>query len=142
MLLSSCATVPTEETGSVATAAATALEELPAQTLGSGQCALILWSNPAQPKRIAMTVDEPAIARIQIDGRLLQLPRVSARGEAIHGMFPEQTYRGEGISLAVSFGAEPRELTAGAVIPTAVVEYTDASGWAAVIPAAGMIACR
>jgi hypothetical protein len=118
------------------------LEEIPTQTLGSGQCALVLWSNPAQPKRIAMTLDEPAIARIQVGGKIFQLPRVATSGRALHGMFPQQTYRGEGISLAVSFGADAKEMNGGAVIPEAVVEYTDQNGWAAIIPAAGMIACR
>jgi hypothetical protein len=138
-----CATAQSPEPATQSAAAADAtLEELPAQTLAAGQCALVLWSNPAEPKRIAMTIDEPAIARIQIDGRLVQLPRVAGTGEAIHGMFAQQIYRGEGLSLAVSFTAAPREMNGGAVIPTAVVEYTDANGWAAVIPAAGMIACR
>jgi hypothetical protein len=64
-------------------------------------------------------------------------------GQPLYGQFPEQRYRGDGVSLTVSFSASAaRGLAGGAVISNAVVEYVDGNGWASIIPAAGLIVCE
>jgi hypothetical protein len=76
-------------------------------------------------------------------GRVVELNRVTQSGRAIHGLFSEQRYRGDGISLEVSFAPEDARLLAGgAVVSSAVVEFDDPIGWTSVIPAVGLIACQ
>jgi hypothetical protein len=120
-----------------------ALAELPTQVLAQGQCALVLWSRNPTPVRFAVTLDQPAVARVSMNGRVVELARVSQDGPSIHGQFPEQRYRGEGMSLEVSFmPADARQLSGGAVISSALVEFDDPTGWTSVIPAVGVIACQ
>jgi hypothetical protein len=122
---------------------AAALSELPTQVLGQGQCALVLWSRNSTPVRFAVTLDQPAVARVSMKGRVIELARVSQNGQSIHGQFPVQHYRGEGMSLEVSFTPEDaRQLAGGAVVSSAVVEFDDPTGWTSVIPAVGVIACQ
>jgi len=145
LLLASCASGPMDEQG-VAPADITgmsALAELPTQQLARGQCALVLWSRNTTPVRFLVTLDQPAVASVMVQGRIVQLARVQQTGQSLHGQFPQQHYRGEGLSLEVSFAREDaRELAGGAVVSSAVVEYVDAAGWTSIIPAAGLIACQ
>jgi len=122
---------------------AAALAELPTQVLSPDQCALVLWSRTSTPLRFAVTLDQPAVARVNMKGRVVELSRVTQSGRAIHGQFSEQRYRGDGISLEVSFAPEDARLLAGgAVVSSAVVEFDDPTGWTSVIPAVGLIACQ
>lgn len=119
------------------------LAELPTQQLSRGQCALVLWSRNATPVRFLVTLDQPAVAHVMVQGRIVQLARVQQTGQSLYGQFPQQHYRGEGISLQVSFArTDARELAGGAVVSSAVVEYVDAAGWTSIIPSAGLIACQ
>jgi hypothetical protein len=119
------------------------LSELPTQQLERGQCALVLWSRDSTPVRFVVTLDQPAVARVGMKGRVVELARVAQSGQSIHGQFPEQQYRGEGVSLEISFVPdEARELAGGAVVSSVVVEYVDPNGWTSVIPAVGLIACQ
>lgn len=122
---------------------AATLSELPTQILGQGQCALVLWSRNSTPVRFAVTLDQPAVARVSMKGRVIELARVSQNGQSIHGQFPEQRYRGEGMALEISFMPEDaRQLAGGAVVSSAVVEFDDPTGWTSIIPAVGVIACQ
>jgi hypothetical protein len=119
------------------------LSELPTQQLERDQCALVLWSRDSRQVRFVVTLDRPAIARVSMKGRVVELSRVAQSGQAIHGQFAEQQYRGEGLSLDISFvPGEVRELAGGAVVSSVVVEYVDPGGWTSVIPAVGLIACQ
>src|SRR5688572_8150998 len=127
LLLASCASGPPGEQRSAPAAADAmtmpALAELPTQQLARGQCALALWSRNATPVRFVVTLDQPAVARMSVKGRVVELARVAQSGQSIHGHFPEQHYRGEGISLGVSFvGDDARQLAGGAVVSSAIVE--------------------
>ena len=115
----------------------------PTQVLAQGQCALVLWSRNSTPVRFAVMLDQPAVARVSMKGRVVELARVSQNGQSIHGQFPEQHYRGEGMSLEVSFVPEDaRQLAGGAVVSSAVVEFDDPTGWTSIIPSVGVIACQ
>ena len=146
LLLAACAGGSSSEKTTAAVAdpmGAAALSELPTQVLARGQCALVLWSRNSTPVRFAVTLDQPAVARVSMKGRVVEFARVSQNGQSIHGQFPEQHYRGEGMSLEVSFMPEDaRQLAGGAVVSSAVVEFDDPTGWTSVIPAVGVIACQ
>ncbi|MBX3479206.1 MAG: hypothetical protein KF842_02320 [Caulobacter sp.] len=120
-----------------------AFAELPPQELAAGQCALFLWARTSPPRRFLMATQNPASARVSLDGRTLDLPLSAWDGEAVYGVHETQTFAGEGVTLTVRFTAEERKgLVGGLVVPSASVEYRDAAGWETVIPAAGMIACQ
>jgi hypothetical protein len=88
-------------------------------------------------------LDQPAVARVSMKGRVVELARVSQNGQSIHGQFPEQHYRGEGMALGVSFMPDDaRQLAGGAVVSSAVVEFDDPAGWTSIVPAVGVIACQ
>ena len=146
LLLAACTSTPAAEQSMMQAADPTGmpkLAELPTQQLARGQCALVLWSRNATPVRFLVTLDQPAVANVMVQGRIVQLARVEQTGQSLHGQFPQQHYRGEGISLEVSFARnDARELAGGAVVSSAVVEYVDAAGWTSIIPAAGLIACQ
>jgi hypothetical protein len=143
LLIGGCASTGQGRSAADQPSATPVLDELPPQDLARGQCALVLWAQRGTPTRIVMTLSQPAVARIRLSGRLMDLARVSQNGEAVHGQFPSQAYRGEGVSLSLSFTAENASpLTGGAVVPSAVVELVDGNGWTSVIPAAGIIACQ
>jgi len=146
MLLAACAGELSGEKPATAIAdpmGAAALSELPTQVLAQGQCCLVLWSRSSMLLRFVVTLDRPAVARVSMKGRLVELARVSQTGQSIHGQFPEQRYRGEGVSLEISFMPEDaRPLAGGAVVSSAVVEFDDPAGWTSVIPAIGLIACQ
>jgi hypothetical protein len=146
MLLVGCAGASSEGQPAAVIAdpmGAAALAELPTQVLAPGQCALVLWSRNSTPMRFAVTLDQPAVARVSMKGKVVELDRVTHSGQAIHGQYPEQRYRGEGLSLEVSFVPEDaRQLAGGAVVSSAVVEFDDPTGWTSIIPAVGLIACQ
>ncbi len=119
------------------------LEALPTQALASGQCALFLWARTTPPRRVFMALQDPAVARIRINGRSVDLPRTAAEGESAYGHAPMQRYEGEGITLTMTIQMDARSgLVGGAVIPTGSLEYRDAKGWETVIPVAGMVGCQ
>lgn len=119
------------------------LEALPTQTLASGQCALFLWARTTPPRRVFMALQDPAVARIRIEGRSIDLPRTAAEGESAYGHAPLQRYEGGGITLTMTIQMDARSgLVGGAVIPTGSLEYRDAKGWETVIPVAGMVGCQ
>ncbi len=119
------------------------LEALPTQTLAGGQCALFLWARTTPPRRVFMALQDPAVARIRVDGRSVDLPRMAAEGENAYGHAPMQRYEGEGIVLTMTIQMDARSgLVGGAVIPTGSLEYRDARGWETIIPVAGMVGCQ
>jgi hypothetical protein len=119
------------------------LEALPTQTLAGGQCALFLWARTTPPRRVFMASQDPAVARIRIDGRSLDLPRAGAEGESAYGHAPVQRYEGQGITLTVRIEMDARSgLIGGAVVPSGSLEYRDAKGWEIIIPVAGMVGCQ
>lgn len=119
------------------------LEELPAQTLTRGQCALVLWSRTTPTRRLLMALNEPPSVRVQVGGRTLALGRTATAGETAFGHHPNQTYAGEGVTVAISAEFDAREgLVGGAAVPSASVAFRSADGAETVIPAAGLLACQ
>ena len=142
LLLAGCAHQPTTRTAQSASPTGPLFGELPAQELKRGECALVLWSRKQPSVRFLMALNNPAVARVQIQGHVEEFSRVVQTGRPIYGQFADQHYRGNGTSLEVNLSADERsELSSGAIV-SAVVEYSDAQGWMTVVPAAGLIACQ
>ena len=143
-LLAGCAGGVTEPPAPPsATLAGTPFAELPPQPMLEGQCTLVLWSRTDPPLRFLMAFDTPATARVFLDGEVVQLTRVSESGTPVSGQFPEQMFARDGLSLNVSFTTEESGvLEDGMRVSSASVEYSGPTGWTALIPAAGLIACR
>jgi|GEM_PF-1676574 len=117
--------------------------EIPPQELASGQCALFLWARTSPARRFLMATQNPASARVSLNGKTLDLPLTEWDGDSVYGLYEVQVFSGEGITLTVRFTAEARKgLVGGLVAPEASVEYRDAAGWETVIPAAGILACQ
>jgi hypothetical protein len=117
--------------------------ELAPQKLANGQCALFLWANTSPARRILMATQNPASARVVMKGKTLDLPLTSWDGEQVMGLYEQQTFSGEGVTLTVRFRPEAtRGLVGGVVARDGSVELKDAAGWETVVPAAGMIACQ
>ena len=141
-LLAGCAATGPDRTPPPA-AAGLPLSELPAQNLQKGQCAMFLWARTTPPRRVFMALHDPAMARIVVGTRTLDLPRTGWSGEASFGHYPEQRFAGPGFDLRVSVQMDARPgLSGGAVVPSGLVEYRDNTGAETLIPVAGMVACQ
>lgn len=119
------------------------LEELPPQRLSSGQCAMVLWSRAARPERLAMALSEPMVVRLQVNGRLIELPLVEREGRQVFGHYPNQRYADGNLSatLRVSFDLQ-QNLVGGAVARDGAIELVDRTGWTATVPVGGLVACE
>ncbi len=145
VLFSACAVTPKSVPAMPAVPAPSqaGLGEVQTQPLNSGQCAMALWARRMPPSRILVAIDKPGVARIELDGKQIELVRVGQSGEPLYGQFPEQRFSGGGISLGVSFAIDDaRDISGGAMLSSVVVEYVDAKGWTSVIPATGLIGCQ
>lgn len=119
------------------------LQLLPPQTLAARQCALFLWQKSEQPRRVLMALDTPPIARVQIDGRLIDLARIEVSGDLQWGHFPHAVYRGSGLTLRLDLVIEDRErLVGGGLVPEGSISIERENGWSMIVPVAGMIACQ
>jgi hypothetical protein len=90
-----------------------------------------------------MALNSPALARVRIGGRTVDLPRTSFEGEAAFGHYPEQRFAGDGVTLSMQVEIEARgALVGGAVAPSGTLTYEDRSGESVVLPVAGLVACQ
>lgn len=119
------------------------LAALDPQALEPGRCGLFLWSRGERPTFVFVAYDQPASARVNIDGRVRDLPRTRFSGGVLTGHFEHQTYAGDGVTLEVEVRAdEGRPVRDGTVIGDGIIRITDASGWETVAPVGGLIACQ
>lgn len=119
------------------------LQTLPPQRLAPGQCALVLWRKGGGNSRIFMALSEPAMARVRIAGRDIDLTRTDAEGDRAFGLSPRQTYQGGGVALTVDLEIDPdRGLLAGAVVPSGVLDLRREGGTSVILPVGGLIACQ
>lgn len=119
------------------------LQELPTQTLRSGDCMLALWSRGPVPQRIFAAFAAPPVARVRIDGQTRDLARTAFDGPELYGHPQHQTFAAGDMTLQVDleFGAD-RGLVGGVVVPRGTLTLRQAGGWEAVAPVGGMIACE
>lgn len=140
-----CASAPVQPPQAVAASPSVGvtLEELPPQRLEKGQCALVLWSRTPKPERLVMALNEPAVARVQIAGQIVELPQVERDGRQTYGHFPNQRYADSRLSITLRVIFDGQEnLVGGSVARDGALEIVDNKGWSAAIPVGGLVACQ
>ena len=115
------------------------LGELPPQALPAGECALFLWDR-ASARRFAMLGRNPAMLRLMIEGKAVDLPQTTAEGSAVLGFAPTTRYRSASRSYEVRLTILPAT-AGGAVVQDGSLTITEADGSALVLPVAGLAGC-
>ncbi|WP_380877367.1 hypothetical protein ACFB49_12510 [Sphingomonas sp. DBB INV C78] len=119
------------------------LGTLPRQDLAAGQCALFLWKAGNEARLVLMARTAPAVARIMLGGRLMDLARTNGVGENPDGLFANAVYSDGATTVTVEATLERRpNLQGGAVVTNGSLRLDQASGESFVMPAAGLLACR
>jgi hypothetical protein len=114
---------------------------LPDAALPKGDCGMILWTlDVERPLPVFRAISQKG-AEIVLDGQLQELQLADAGGGSGFGVFEEQTFSAEGLSVSVRvrFGLG---FDGGAYLERGLVSIEKADGWKTVIPAAGIAGCR
>lgn len=121
----------------------TRLGALQPQRLGSGECGMFLWSRSEDRPLVFFSNSTHGDARVMVDGRQQEIPRISSAGDAIAGQQATQSYvwRDLRFNVAVAFERR-RELVRGAVIQRGTLELQHRDGWQYVMPVGGLVACE
>jgi hypothetical protein len=111
------------------------LESMAAPALVPGQCALFLWSRaPGQRDRALVAVvaeARPAFVRVQIGGRVLDIPAAQGAGTAASAIqFAKPPY---GVAIRLAPGAGE--------VRNGLVRLTGPRGWEAITPVSGRRVC-
>lgn len=116
---------------------------LVAQRLAPGECGMFLWSRSEERPLVFFSNSKHGDARVMIDGRQQEIPKVAAAGEAIAGQQAEQSFswRDLRFNIAVEFERR-RELPRGAVIQRGTLQVQHRDGWHYVVPVGGLVACE
>ncbi|WP_156678587.1 hypothetical protein [Sphingomonas profundi] len=115
------------------------LGALPRQALGAGECGLFLWKAAPSARLVLMAKSgPPTFARILLDGRPVDLPRLGGGDFASE---PTARYGDGRITLSLELSIENRRgLSDGAVVAGSLgLERTDGDGF--VLPVTGLLAC-
>lgn len=119
------------------------LEALPPQPLDTGRCGLFLWSRDGQHAFVLVAYDEPAHARIRLNGAARDLPRIAFDGENAAGHFARQRFADRGLQLDLDIKfSDDRQIRDGAIVEQGLIRLIDASGWQSVHAVGGMVACK
>lgn len=116
---------------------------LPQQALPARGCAAYLFTTGTTRTLAAMVTADPATLRVTIDGKVTDLPRTGATGNALLGFNAENVYRGGAAVATVQLTIEMRQnLTAGAAVPSATLRLDREGRDTVVIPLAGLVGCQ
>ncbi len=116
---------------------------LPQQALPSRGCAAYLFTTGTTRTLAAMVTADPAALRVTIDGKVTDLPRTGATGNALLGFNAENVYRAGDAVATVQLTIEIRQnLTAGAAVPSATLRLDREGRDTVVIPLAGLVGCQ
>jgi hypothetical protein len=118
-------------------------DALESQPLGQGECGMFLWGrNGEQPILLLAAFASPAEARVRVNGRDRRLRRMNADGASRYGLFENQSFSDDRMTLEVDVVFdENRELTDGVALERGVIRARDAEGWEVVISVGGLIGC-
>lgn len=117
------------------------LAELPPQVLAVNECALVLWER-GTGKRIAMLTLRPEAIRIVSDGRVLNLPKISADGEPVVG-FPARMQFSDGrVSIMTSMAIVANDVAGSAIVRDGIISVTGRDGVEVVSSVAGIAGCN
>lgn len=145
LVLAGCGAGVTRQAPVVATKAVAdgiPLGALPRQALAKGECGLFLWLAGGSPRLVLMAKSAtPPFARILLDGRLIDLPRLGD-GAADFASDPDARYGDGRITAAIDVTLEARRgLSDGGVVTAGSlrIDRTDGDGF--VVPISGLLAC-
>jgi hypothetical protein len=104
---------------------------------------MFLWGrNGEQPILLLAAFASPAEARVRVNGRDRRLRRMNADGASRYGLFENQSFSDDRMTLEVDVVFdENRELTDGVALERGVIRARDAEGWEVVISVGGLIGC-
>ncbi|MFK3888155.1 hypothetical protein [Sphingomonas sp. NPDC079357] len=115
---------------------------LPQQALPARGCAAYLFSTGTTRTLAAMATADPGTLRLSVDGKMIDLPRTGATGNAQLGLNAESVYRLGDIVATVQMTVELRQnLTAGAAVPVATLRLDRDGRDTVVVPLAGLVGC-
>ncbi|TVV74264.1 hypothetical protein FOY91_10345 [Sphingomonas solaris] len=118
------------------------LGALPRQALGTGQCGLFLWKPGAGARLVLMAKSgPPPFARLILDGRTLDLPRLG--GDAPADATADVTPRyGDGqTTAALDLTIEPRRGLSDGAVAHGSLRIERAGGEGFVVPVSGLLGC-
>lgn len=121
------------------------LGALPKQDLKPGECAIFLWKTGEGARLLLVAWPDPPRARILLDGKPVDLPRLPAAAGAapVQGQDPHARYGDGAITLTLDLTIEARAgLTDGAVIPSGSLAFGRQNGESIVVPVRGLLGCR
>lgn len=112
-----------------------------AQDLPAQGCAAYLWSRTEPPALVAMA--EPARLRVQLGGKVVDLARATAEGDAGLGLARRTHYASAEVGVTLELQIEQRpDLTKGALAREGTLTLERVGQDAVVTPVAGMVGCR
>ncbi|MEH3121452.1 MAG: hypothetical protein PGN16_05610 [Sphingomonas phyllosphaerae] len=107
-----------------------------------GGCAAYLFSTGTTRTLAALATADPATLRLSIDGKLIDLPRTGATGNAPLGFNAETVYRAGDMVATVQMTVELRQnLTEGGAVPTATLRLDREGRDTVIVPLAGLVGC-
>jgi len=130
----------------VSPSAPSALGAIGQQKLPAKGCAAYLWS-AVDRQLVAMASADPAMLRVSLDGRIVDLAR-SAQGGADGngaklGFADGADYRGKDVTARLTMDIVQQDgLTAGAKVPQGSLQVDRPGQDGIVVPVAGLIGCR
>lgn len=114
---------------------------LPKQDLPAKGCAAYLWSI-ADRNLVAMASADPAVLRVAIDGKVVDVERATESGAGDYGFAGVTTYAGNGIAATLDMTIQRKaDLVAGAAVPSGTLTIGRTGQDSVVVPVAGLIGC-
>lgn len=121
----------------------TRIGELSPRVLQDGACGLFLWSREAQPKLVFFADDQGGKPAMHLDGQEASLTRTMASGAVFVGQYTVQAFQVADMHINLTFSvSEERPISRGLAVPQGVLKLKQTNGWEAVVPVAGLLACR
>ena len=136
LTLSACASFPTENTAALPDKAI--MNQLPAQTLQTGECGLFVWSADTD-RRFILFAQSQKFTAVFHDGEAQNVLKIVAQdGVPAQKQFPQQSYdSGQILRLR-----KAQAIEGGTRYKAGKLSQKNASGWDSVMPVIAVSTCR
>ncbi|WP_233150578.1 hypothetical protein [Sphingomonas mollis] len=115
--------------------------ELGRQPLPAQGCAAYLW-NVSDRKLVVMAGADPALVRLVLGGKAIDLARESESGLGGFGFAGRTAYRNSDVTVTLDMTVQTQaDLTDGGAVPQGTLTLERGGADAVVIPVAGLIGC-
>lgn len=112
------------------------------QALPAKGCAVFLWAPVADRPMVAMASADPAMIRLSIDGKVVDLARRSEQGAGGYGFAAITDYASATLTVTLDMTIAPRaDLSNGAMVPRATLRLDRQGQDTVIVPVAGLIGC-